>query len=77
MSQPAADEMQHQLSVMDSEPASTKTPVCTETVSIPASANTSPASQPATDEENMPTVEASQAEDDPDEQNDSTYLSSV
>jgi hypothetical protein len=65
---------------MDSEPASTETPVCTETVPIPASADTSPTFQPATDEEDeedVPTGEVSQAEDDPDEQNDSTYLPSV
>lgn len=77
MSQPPADDICHQPSEMDSEPASTENPVCTETVPIPASADTSPTFQPATDEGNVSTGEVSQAEDDPDEQNDSTYLPSV
>jgi hypothetical protein len=71
MSQPAADEMQHQLPGMDSKPASKETPFCTETVPIPASANTSPMSHPAADENTA--EEVAYAEDGWDEENISTY----
>ena len=80
---------QHQSFDMDSEPTLTKSPVCTETVPIPASADALSMSHPAVDDvahaeedleagdERTPKHGVAHLEDDPDEENMSTSRRSV
>jgi hypothetical protein len=69
--------IQHQVLDMNTDPISTEAPLFTESVPIQASADTPPMSQPAADEETMPTVEIANAEVNPDGENICTYSLSV